>query len=144
MLRRFLAMLCLAAAAGCSRQAPLYELVTPQQDAIRIDLERLRDGKAHFFTYRHKGKNVNFFVRTDGEKTLRAHFDACYSCYKYKRGYFQEGNQVVCIACRIGYDLETPVWEFVGACVPITLKCRVEDSSLALPLAAIEKGERFF
>jgi len=129
---------------GCHRRAPQYELVTAREDALRIDVRRVSDGQAHFFTYQHQSKNINFFIRTDREGTLRAHFDACYSCFKYKRGYVQERHEVVCLACRIGYDLDVPVWEFVGACVPITLKCRVQGSNVVLPLAAVVKGARFF
>lgn len=138
------ATLLLVFGAGCHSKAPEHEVVTAQGGFIRLDLQRVGDGNAHFFTYHHDSRNVNFFIRTDGEGTLRAHFDACYSCFKYKRGYVQQSNQVVCIACRIGYDLNTPVWDYVGACVPITLKCRTEGSELVLQRQAIEKGSRFF
>lgn len=144
LLHHALASLLLAFVMGCHRRAPQHELVVAQEDVVRIHLHRISDGQAHFFTYQHDGKNVNFFIRTDGEKTIRAHFDACYSCFKYKRGYVQEGKQVVCIACRIGYDLDTPVWDYVGPCVPITLKCRIHNSDVELPLSALEKGARFF
>jgi len=145
LLERALAGLLIAgAAASCHRQAPEHELVAAREDAIRIERFRVDDGKAHFFTYQHEGKNVNFFIRTDGAGTIRAHFDACYSCFKYKRGYVQEGQQVVCIACRIGYDLDTPTWDFVGPCVPVTLKCRTNDAGVIVPVSALEKGARLF
>jgi len=129
---------------GCHRQAPEHEVIVARGDVIRLELHRVSDGKVHFFTYKHLGKNVNLFIRTDGEGKLRAHFDACYSCFKYKRGYEHRGNQVVCIICRIGYDLEVPIWDFKGPCVPITLKCRSQDSDLVLPVSAVERGARFF
>lgn len=136
--------LALLAAGGCHRVAPEREVVTAQGEAVTIGLERIAEGKAHFFTYKHRGKNVNFFLRRDGTGRYRAHFDACYGCYRYKRGYVQDGPQVVCVACRIGYDLATPIWEFVGPCVPIDLKCRVQGSSVVLPVSAVERGVRFF
>ncbi len=142
--RRAAASLLLAFVIGCQRQAPEHEVVTAEEAVIRIALARVADGGAHFFTYKHEGRNVNFFIRTDGQGTIRAHFDACYSCFKYKRGYVQHGQAVVCIACQIGYDLGTPIWDFVGACVPITLKCRIENSAVVLPVSAVEKGARYF
>ena len=75
---------------GCARQAPEHHLVSAQDGRIEIVLDEVNDGRTHFYTYKHQGKNVNFFIRTDGEGTIRAHFDACYSCFKYKLGYVQE------------------------------------------------------
>jgi uncharacterized membrane protein len=75
---------------------------------------------------------------------LQAHFDACYSCFKYKLGYVREGNQVVCIACRIGYNLDDVVWDYVGACAPINLKSGIAGNDLVIKRSRLEKGERFF
>ena len=131
-------------ALGCHRAAPEHEVITAQGDSIRLELDRISDGKVHFFTFKHQGKNVNFFIRTDGEGTIRAHFDACYTCFKYRRGYVHEGNQVVCVVCHIGYDLDIPVWDFIGPCVPITLKCKIQKSDLVLSISAVKRGARFF
>ena len=43
-------------------------------------------GGFHFFTYKIGGENINFFVCSVGTGKLQAHFDACYSCFKYKLG----------------------------------------------------------
>jgi len=88
--------------AGCERQAPEHPVVVAEEDRVNISLAAVNNGGVHFFTYKHGGKNINFFVRTDGMGNLQVHFDACYSCFKYKLGYVREGNQVECIACRIG------------------------------------------
>ena len=129
---------------GCSRQAPVHQIVVPEGDAIRITLDAVTDGDVHFFTYPCEGKNINFFVRTDGTGRLRAHFDACYSCFKYKLGYVREDNQVVCVACRIGYDLYDAVWDYVGACVPISLNSRISGERLVIKRIWLEKGAKFF
>jgi len=129
---------------GCSKQAPEHRIVVPAGARVRIPLKTVNDGGVHFFTYKWDGRNVNFFVRTDGTGRLQAHFDACYSCFKYKLGYVREGNEVVCIACRIGYRLEDVIWDYVGACAPINLKSRVSDGHLTIRRASLEKGKRFF
>jgi len=130
--------------AGCQRQAPEHPPVTAQGDRIAIRLATVNDGGVHFFTYKYAGKNINFFVRTDGTGKLQAHFDACYSCFKYKLGYVREGNQVVCIACRIGYNLDDVIWDYIGACAPINLKSRIADHHLVILRAWMEKGKRYF
>jgi len=129
---------------GCSKQAPEHRIVVPAGARVRIPLKTVNDGGVHFFTYKWDGRNVNFFVRTDGTGRLQAHFDACYSCFKYKLGYVREGNEVVCIACRIGYRLEDVIWDYVGACAPINLRSRISDGHLTIRRASLEKGKRFF
>jgi uncharacterized membrane protein len=129
---------------GCSNQAPQYQVVVPEGDAVLIALEMINDGEVHFFTYQSEGKNINFFVRTDGTGRLQTHFDACYSCYKYKLGYVREDNQMVCIACRIGYDLDQTVWDYVGACAPILLNSRISGKQLIIRLTRLEKGKKLF
>jgi uncharacterized membrane protein len=136
-------VLCLLAA-GCSKQAPEHRIVVPAGERVRIPLESVNDGGVHFFTYKCDGRNVNFFIRTDGTGRLQAHFDACYSCFKYKLGYVREGSEVVCIACRIGYRLEDVIWDYVGACAPINLKSRISNRYLTINRSSLEKGKRFF
>ena len=131
-------------AAGCSKQSPEHRIVVPVGDRVNISLDTVNDGGVHFFTYKWDGCNINFFVRTDGTGHLQAHFDACYSCFKYKLGYVQEGKEVVCIACRIGYRLEDVIWDYIGACAPINLKSRISDGYLTIRRSSLEKGKRFF
>ncbi len=128
----------------CGRQAPEHPVVVSHGGEVSIPLKGINDGGVHFFTFNHEGKNINFFVRTDGTGKLQAHFDACYSCYKYKLGYVHEGNQVVCIACRIGYNLADVVWDYIGACAPINLKSRIAGQYMLIKRTWLEKGERFF
>ena len=136
-------VLCLLAA-GCSKQAPEHRIVVPAGERVRIPLESVNDGGVHFFTYKCDGRNVNFFIRTDGTGRLQAHFDACYSCFKYKLGYVWEGNEVVCIACRIGYRLEDVIWDYIGACAPINLKSQISNGHLTINRFSLERGKRFF
>lgn len=136
--------LLLLGALGCSSQAPEHPLVKQVKGEVIIPIGLVDDGEAHFFTWKYGEKNVNFFARTDGSGKLRTHFDACYSCYKYKEGYVQEGREVVCIACRIAYNLDVEVWDWVGPCVPVTLKSRVRNGNLVIALDRLEKGAKLF
>lgn len=129
---------------GCSQQAPEHRLVAADGERIAIRLAGVNDGGVYFFTYPFAGKNINFFVRTDGTGKLQAHFDACYSCFKYKLGYVREDSQVVCIACRIGYELDDVIWDYIGACAPINLKSKIADRHLVIQRTRLEKGKRFF
>ena len=130
--------------AGCERQAPEYRVIVPDGNRVNIRLATVNNGGVHFFTYKLGRKNINFFVRSDGTGKLQTHFDACYSCFKYKLGYVREGNQVVCIACRIGYNLDDVIWDYVGACAPINLSSRIAGNHLVIKRSLLEKGQKFF
>jgi uncharacterized membrane protein len=136
--------LAVALLAGCERQAPEYQVIVTDGNRVNIRLATVNDGGVHFFTYKLGRKNINFFVRSDGSGRLRTHFDACYSCFKYKLGYVREANQVVCIACRIGYNLDDAIWDYVGACAPIILSSRIAGNHLVIKRSWLEKGKKIF
>lgn len=129
---------------GCSDLAPEHQIVAGTGAEIRIAMEELRNGRVHFYTLKMNEKNVNFFVRRDGTGNLQAHFDACYNCYRYKLGYVHKDNQVVCLACKIAYDLDQVVWDYVGPCVPISLPSESKQDTLVIPRRRLEKGEKYF
>jgi len=139
-----LALLALGPLAGCGPERPAHELVGLEDGAVRSPLASVTDGKVHFFTYRHGGSNVDFLVRTDGSGRLQTHLDACFSCYRYRRGYVVEGKSLVCIACRLAYDTEDEVWDFIGACAPISIHSSVEGEDLVIEERMLARAARYF
>ena len=129
---------------GCSREAPEHTIVVADGDSVKLPLKEVDDGNVHFYTYKHEGKNVNFLVRTDAKGRLHTHFDACYSCYKYKRGFRVEGNYILCIACSLKYSLDEDFWDFIGPCAPINLRSKVKGDYLVIEVSRLEKGKRLF
>lgn len=144
-IRLRLAVPCLALLlAGCPAGPPEHRPVTAEGGEVRLALSVVGDGGVHFFTYRHGGKNVNFLVRTDGGGRLHAHLDACYSCYRYRRGFVVEGRALLCIACRLTYPIEDEEWDFIGACAPIPVAFTVERGEVVIRSAVLERAARFF
>ncbi|UCF67514.1 MAG: DUF2318 domain-containing protein [Acidobacteriota bacterium] len=129
---------------GCGPELPEYQIVEATGDVVRIARSTVADGEVHFFTFKHGDKNVNFLVRTDGTGLLRAHLDACFSCYRYKRGYVVEGSDVVCIACRLSYRIDDDEWDYIGACAPIPLRSAVDGNSFIVSTAHLERAARYF
>jgi uncharacterized membrane protein len=129
---------------GCTRQAPEHTIIEADGDIVRIPLKEVDDGGVHFYTYKCDGKNINILVRTDGKGQLHTHFDACYSCYKYKLGYRVEGADIVCIACRLKYSLAEEHWQFIGPCAPINLKSAIKGDFLVIDVQKLERGKRLF
>jgi uncharacterized membrane protein len=106
-------------------------------------VSEFRDGKVHFFTYRKSGRNINFFVRTDGAGKLSTHFDACYTCYKKMKGYRQEGTDLVCNECSLRFRLADEKWLHEG-CSPIPLASRMDNGFIVIKAVDLEEGERLF
>ena len=131
-------------ASACSR-SPQYERVAAVAGRVRLPLAEVGNGGVHFFSYLAEGgENVAFLVRTDGEGVLRTHLDACFSCYRYRRGFVVEGRQVVCRACRYAYDLGEAEWDYIGACAPIPLGSTVIGDELVIERQRLEAAARFF
>lgn len=133
-----------ALAAACTPAAPEHEIVAADGAAVHLPLAAVADGEVHFFTFKHDGKNVNFLVRTDGTGTVRTHLDACYSCYRYRLGFVVEGEDLLCIACRLTYPIADEVWDFQGACAPIPIRSSVAGGELVIERAVLERAARYF
>lgn len=129
---------------ACGKELPKHEIVEPEGGYVRIPFARLADGEVHFFTFLHRGAPVNFLVRTDRKGARQAHLDACYGCFQYKMGYVVEGHALVCRACRLEYPIGDEVWDFIGACAPITLRSRIAGGHLLIETALLEKAARYF
>jgi len=129
---------------ACNRNAPEYTILQGEGDFLEMQLPEPSAQPVQFFTYKSNGRNVNFFIRRDCDGNIRTHFDACYTCFQYRMGYVVEENRVVCRACRIGFNLSEPIWDFVGPCVPITLSSKVSGSTVRIKIRNLEKGIQFF
>lgn len=138
-----LLLLCPAFLTGCSENATEHPLVRAADGEIRLAAGDFSDGKVHFFTYKKSGRNINFFVRTDASGNISTHFDACYSCYKKKKGYRQEGTDLVCNECGLKFRLADEKWLHEG-CSPVPLSSRIDKGFIVIKTADLDVGERLF
>jgi uncharacterized membrane protein len=144
MRRVILTMLLAPLVGACSEKPPIHHVVVLDGDCIRIPQTTVADGGVHFFTFEHEGKNVNFLVRSDGKGEIHTHLDACYACYRYKRGFVVEGPNLVCIACRLEYAISDEVWDYIGACAPISIHSSLDGDQLVIDRSVIERAIRYF
>ena len=129
---------------GCGKLPAEHKIIKSEEGEIRIDLSEIRDGRAHFFTYKKSGKRINFLVKTDGKENLSAYFDACFTCYKYKKGYRVEGTDLVCNECNLRFRLADERWDNSKGCSPILIKSRMDKDSFIIKADDIEKGGKLF
>ena len=129
---------------GCNTQPALYQNAPVIDSRIVIPLNDISDGKVHFYTYKKSGKHINFFIRTDGKGTVSSYYDACFTCYKKKKGYRQEGSVIICNECSMKFSLADEKWEEKDGCNPIYLKSIIEGNNIIIDTAVIEKGAKLF
>lgn len=136
-------MLLLLSFSCCSKLPAEHAVIRAENGEVRIPVKEVSDGKVHFYTYKESGKLINFFVRTDGAGNLSTYFDACFTCFKRKKGYRCEGTDLVCNECNLRFRLADKKWVHEG-CSPITLISRTEGDRIIIKSADLKKGERLF
>ncbi len=66
---------------------------------MRFPLSTFDDYKAHHYTYMHEGHPIEFFVLKSKDGVVRAAFNACDVCFAAKKGYTQDGDEMICNNC---------------------------------------------
>lgn len=128
---------------GPSESVSGYNSVKSADGEVRIALDSVDNGEAHFFTYTSDRGEINFFVVKSVDGVMRAAFDACDVCYKSKQGYRQEGQFMVCNNC--GQQFRTDlVNEVKGGCNPAPLHRRIEGKQLVISNDDLIKGAWYF
>lgn len=118
------------------------EPVTPNADGlIVIPLDRVNDGNLHRYGYQATdGTLVRFIVIKKSENAYGVGFDACDICGA--SGYYQRGNQVVCILCDVVMNIATI--GFSGGCNPVPLKYEILNGNMIIRPAHLEAEKSRF
>ncbi len=86
--------------------------------ALTLEASIFDDNLAHYYhTKLSSGKIVYFFVVKDSGGVYRAAANACQVCFEDRMGFSQQGNFMVCNACKNKYPLEKIATE-KGGCNP--------------------------
>lgn len=110
---------------------------------ITIPLSELSD-KAKFFDYKlPDNKPVRFFVIKSSDGQYRAAMDACDMCYHAKKGYHQEGDDMVCNNCGLHFH-SSQINEKHGGCNPVGLPRTIEGDRLVIKASEIDSRGSYF
>ena len=120
-----------------------YEKVRPVAGEVRIPLEKINDGKAHYYLFNGGEKTVKFFIVRSPDGIIRAAFDACDVCYREKEGYSQAGDFMVCNSCGRKFHANR-INVLKGGCNPAPLRRNIKDDELVIRVADILPGARYF
>lgn len=110
---------------------------------VRVAQSDLADGQARFYKVAIPGGEVSFFLVKSRDGVIRAAFDTCDVCYKERKGYRQEGDNMVCNNCNQTFrsDLINVV---KGGCNPVPLVRELRGDQVVIELAALGKGHPYF
>lgn len=142
-----LALIALSAVAwiliGGTPSGGIQNVSAAEDGVIRLDEADFADGKARFFRFSATNGPIEFFVVKSHDGVIRAAFDACDVCYKEKKGYHQEGNQMICNNCGQAFKTEL-VNQVKGGCNPAPLERQLVGDQVVIRVAALEQGGRYF
>jgi len=101
------------------------------------------DGRARHFEYKSDDITIKYFILKSSDGVIRAAFDACDVCWRSGKGYFQEGDNMVCRNCGRRFA-SVRVNEVKGGCNPAPLTRRIEGDKLVIDINDILEGRQFF
>ncbi len=111
---------------------------------ITLPAAAFADGKAHFYKQvTAAGQEVRFFVMKSADGVVRAAFDACDVCYRERKGYRQEGDDMVCNNCGRHFPSGS-INDVEGGCNPAPLQRTLNRDQLTITAAAIAAGASYF
>ena len=120
-----------------------YPQAVAEDGMVRFPLAVFDDYQAHYYTYLHENRPIEFFILKSRDGVVRAAFNACDVCFAAKKGYSQAGDVMVCNNCGRRFPADQ-INEVQGGCNPSPLRRTVEGDSLAIQVEDIVEGLRYF
>lgn len=120
-----------------------YPLVKAENGAVRLSLSTFDDNQAHFYTYMAQGRPVEFFVIKSKDGVVRVALNACDVCFPAKKGYHQEGDEMVCNNCGRRFPADQ-IGLIRGGCNPSPLKPTVQGDTVVIQESELATGLSMF
>ena len=93
------------------------------------------DNKARHYAYKGQDVTIKYFILKSSDGIIRAAFDACDVCWPAGKGYYQDGDSMVCRNCGRRFA-SVLVNEVQGGCNPAPLKRRIEGDQLVIVITS--------
>ena len=118
-------------------------VMTTNASAVSFPASLFDDGQARHFKYQHNDITVRYFILKSSDGIIRAAFDACDVCWPAGKGYYQEGDFMVCRNCGRRFA-SVLVNEVKGGCNPAPLDRGIAGDKLVIHVNDILKGRQYF
>jgi uncharacterized membrane protein len=110
---------------------------------ITYPVSLFEDGQAKHFEFQDGDRTIRYFVIKSADGVIRAAFDACDVCWPAGKGYYQEGDFMVCRNCGRKFASNL-VNEVQGGCNPAPLKRSLDNGMLVIRPDDIRSGAGYF
>ena len=120
--------------------------IQPEVSATEVSfpLQAFGDGQAQYFQDPvGNGITVRFFIIMSSDGVVRAAYDACDVCWREGKGYYQDGDFMVCRNCGQRFA-SVKVNEIKGGCNPAPLNRTIVGDKLVIKIADIMQGNQYF
>ncbi len=111
--------------------------------AVVFPVAIFSDGVARHYEYVDGDRTIRYFILKSSDGVLRAAFDACDVCWPAGKGYYQEGDKMVCRNCGRKFA-SVLVNEVKGGCNPAPLTRQLDQDQLVIQVKDIQDGGRYF
>ena len=128
--------------AATTGHAPYPEVVA-QNGVVQLPLSTFEDGKAHYYTHMNGSQPIELFVLKSNDGIVRAAFNACDVCFQSKRGYTQDGDEMVCNNCGRRFPSDS-INVIQGGCNPSPLDRTEDGDMLLIQVDDIVNGASYF
>ena len=117
------------------------EPLQPVNGELQIPLVDVSDGKAHHYQVEaDDGTMVTFFLLKSRDGVIRAAIDACDVCYRAGKGYYQDGDFMVCENCGMRFA-SNRINVVKGGCNPAPLNRVVRGDNLVIDMKDINANK---
>jgi len=119
--------------------------ISEDTNTIKIPLSQITK-KAKWHEYDSNGVQVKYFTVKADDGSVKTAFDACDVCYRSKKGYSQQGEDMVCNNCGNHYAINGLGTKNIkgGGCWPGYLPNKVEGDFLVIKKSDLEAGRYRF
>ncbi len=111
--------------------------------ALTLPASLFDDGKARHFEHADGDITVRYFVMKSSDGVIRAAYDACDVCWRAGKGYYQDGDYMVCRNCGRRFA-SVLVNEVQGGCNPAPLTRHVANGKVIIQVKDILAGKSYF
>jgi uncharacterized membrane protein len=137
------AYLAMAPSDGLFSSAQEQRAANAAGDHVVHPAEQFADGQARHFEFQHGKMTIRYFIIKSSDGVIRAAFDACDVCWPAGKGYYQDGDVMVCRNCGRRFA-SVLVNEVQGGCNPAPLHRSLQGDQVVIRVQDILEGQRFF
>jgi uncharacterized membrane protein len=112
-------------------------------DQMSYPVSMFADGRARHFELKHANLTIRYFILKSSDGVIRAAFDACDVCWPAGKGYYQDGDVMVCRNCGRRFA-SVLVNEVQGGCNPAPLKRSLQGEQVVILAQDILEGKQYF